>query len=281
MLKNINWTQKTSIIGIFVAMKYIPVLSVAGSDCSGGAGIQADIKTMSALGCYAMSAITAVTAQNTCGVYAVESISPEVVAAQIDAVFDDIPPLAVKTGMLCSADIVSTVAERFAAYGVTHLVVDPVMVSTSGSRLISEEAIGRMVEGLFPLAGIVTPNVAEAEVLTSSVRPDVQADKILAMGPGAVLLKGGDRSGSRKTDLLYLADGTERSFSSPAVDTVNTHGTGCTLSSAIASFLARGFVLTDAVQAAKDYVTSALNEGARYKIGRGHGPVDHFYLFRR
>lgn len=261
-------------------MNYLPVLSVAGSDCSGGAGIQADLKTMSALGCYAMSVITAVTAQNTCGVYAVEGISPEIVAAQIDAVFSDIPPLAVKTGMLYSDRIVAEVARSLAAHGVKHLVVDPVMVSTSGSRLISEEAIECMVTRLFPLAEVVTPNVAEAAVLTASANPDEQAAKIMAMGPKSVLLKGGDRAGDHKTDLLYLADGTVRRFSSPAVDTVNTHGTGCTLSSAIASFLANGRSLADAVAEAKDYVTSALRAGALYKIGEGHGPVDHFHAFR-
>lgn len=260
-------------------MNYVPVLSVAGSDSSGGAGIQADLKTMSAIGCYAMSAITAITAQNTIGVTGIRGVDTGLVAAQIDAVFTDIRPLAVKTGMLFSEEIVAVVAERLAANCVTNLVVDPVMVSTSGSRLISQGAVSTMVGRLFPLADIVTPNVAEAEVLTGTTDPDEQARLILESGTRAVLLKGGDRSGDVKTDLLYCADGSTCRFSTEAIDTVNTHGTGCTLSSAIASYLAIGHPMVEAVGLAKDYVSDALRAGARYKIGGGHGPVDHFFAF--
>lgn len=273
------------ITGLSLSFAYMkqeirPVLTIAGSDCSGGAGVQADLKTMSAIGCYGMSVITALTAQNTLGVDGVMGVDAEFVGLQIDAVMSDIPPLAVKTGMLYSAEIVEVVAERMERYGVRHLIVDPVMVSTSGSRLIDEYAVNSFVKSLFPLAELVTPNVAEAEVLTQTDVPDLQAERILAMGPRAVLLKGGDRSGSVKADFLYCADGSRMRFESPAVVTANTHGTGCTLSSAIASFLAGGQTLPEAIGSAKDYVTAALKSWANTKIGHGHGPVDHFFAFR-
>lgn len=268
-------------MGNFVNMKIKPTLTIAGSDSCGGAGIQADIKTMSALGCYAMSVITAITAQNTRGVTATEGVAPSMVEAQIDAVMTDIPPLAVKTGMLYSAPVVEAVVRALKRNNATqHIVVDPVMVSTSGFRLIADDAIEAMIKGLFPLAELVTPNVAEAKVLSGSDDPLRQAEAILAMGPRAVLLKGGDRSGYTKTDLLFTADGGQTAYSAPEVNTPNTHGTGCTLSSAIISFLAHGFTLHEAIEKAKNYLTEALVSGARFKIGAGHGPVDHFYAFR-
>lgn len=255
-----------------------PVLSIAGSDCSGGAGIQADIKTISVHGCYAMAAITSLTAQNTTGVSAVEGVSPRMVSEQIQMIFADIRPLAVKTGMLYSADIVSEIAETLARNRVDNLVIDPVMVSTSGSRLIAEDAIETMVNKLFPLAGLVTPNRMEAEVLSGETDPQLQAKKLIALGCRAVLIKGGDSSDDDfKSDLLMTSDGKMEYFRLPAVDTPNTHGTGCTLSSAIASNLAKGMTLCRAVSEAKNYVYNAIVSGARHRIGHGHGPVDHFY----
>ncbi len=256
------------------------VLTIAGSDCSGGAGIQADIKTISALGCYGMSVVTAITAQNSLGVTRVDAVDPDMVTAQIKAILDDMSPHAVKTGMLHSVDAVKAVVKCMRTHALPHVVVDPVMMSTSGSRLLSEDAVAEMVGTLFPLADLVTPNVAEAYELTDSLDPEVQASRILDLGPAAVLLKGGDRDGDQKTDLLFMADGTRAEFSAPAVETVNTHGTGCTFSSAIASCLAQGRPLIESVSTAKAYVTAALISGAQFSIGSGHGPLDHFYSLR-
>lgn len=259
--------------------RYIPVLTVAGSDSSGGAGIQADIKTISAIGCYAMSAITAITAQNTCGVTAIQGIDPGVVAAQISAVCSDIPPMAAKTGMLFSRDIVMSVADGFSSFRVPHLVIDPVMVSTSGSRLIADDAVEAIVERLFPLAELVTPNQAEAEALTGATDPMEQARRFTAMGCRNVLLKGGDTDRTdMKIDYLYLQGEDELiTLTADAVDTVNTHGTGCTLSAAIASYLSLGFDLTNAVMRGKLFVTRALRAGTKVTTGHGHGPVNHLF----
>lgn len=259
--------------------RYIPVLTVAGSDSSGGAGIQADIKTISAIGCYAMSAITAITAQNTCGVTAIQGIDPGVVAAQISAVCSDIPPMAVKTGMLFSRDIVMSVAEGISSFRVPHLVIDPVMVSTSGSKLVADDAVEAIVERLFPLAELVTPNQAEAVALTGTTNPMEQARKFTAMGCRNVLLKGGDTDRTdMKIDYLYLQGEDELiTLTADAVDTVNTHGTGCTLSAAIASYLSLGFDITDAVMRGKLFVTRALRAGAKVTTGHGHGPVNHLF----
>lgn len=255
-----------------------PILTIAGSDCSGGAGIQADIKTMTAHECYAMAAITSLTAQNTTGVSLVEGVSPRMVAEQIRMVFADIPPLAVKTGMLFSADIVKTVAETLAEVGARNVVVDPVMVSTSGSRLISEDAIYNMVTLLFPLADLVTPNRMEAEVLTELTDPYEQADRLLEMGCKNVLVKGGDNDNHReKSDLLASRDGSRHLLTLPAIDSKNTHGTGCTLSSAIACNLGKGMTMLDAVSEAKRYVNEAIKHGKDVNIWHGHGPVKHFY----
>lgn len=259
----------------------IPILTIAGSDCSGGAGIQADIKTISALGCYAMSAVTALTAQNTLGVRRVEGVSPEMVGMQIDAVYDDILPAAVKTGMLWSRDIVATVADAMERRGESRLVVDPVMISTSGHRLIDEEAMRLIRDRLMPLAALVTPNAAEARWLTGDDDPRRQCRRLIGMGCKAVIVKGGDRdTGSVKLDLLMTADGHVRELESEAVDTPNTHGTGCTYSAAIASYLGMGHDLYESVSLAKRYIQGAINANAAAKIGHGHGPVAHFWQWR-
>ena len=255
-----------------------PVLTIAGSDCSGGAGIQADIKVISAHGCYAMSAITSITAQNTTGVSAIEGISPAMVGEQIRMVFNDIRPLAVKTGMLYSADIVHEIAATLSDVKVDHLIIDPVMISTSGSRLISEQAVDMMVKELFPLAELVTPNRMEAEVLTGVSDPMEQGRVLMDSGCNSVLIKGGDSNDTKiKRDLLFLPDGKIIPLQAPAVDSPNTHGTGCSLSSAIASNLAKGMTLQSAVAKAKSYVYNAILTGKAYKIGQGHGPINHFY----
>lgn len=263
----------------FGMKRYIPILTVAGSDSSGGAGIQADIKTISAIGCYAMSAITAITAQNTTGVKSIQGIEPDIVSDQIDMVCSDIPPMGAKTGMLFSSDIVMAVSNAFRRYTVPNLVVDPVMVSTSGSLLIDRDAIEAMTTHLFPLATLVTPNQSEARELTGETDPMAQALKLHDMGCRNVLLKGGDTDRTdMKVDYLYL-DGEEDliSLTADAVNTNNTHGTGCTLSAAIASYLALGFDITDATMRAKLYVTRALQYGSRVAIGHGHGPVNHLF----
>lgn len=259
--------------------QYIPVLSIAGSDSSGGAGIQADIKTISAIGCYAMTAITSLTAQNTTGVTMIEGVSPEMVKAQIEAVWADIPPLAVKTGMLFNKAIVSEVATAFKRHSVSNLVIDPVMVSTSGSLLLERDAIESVKNELFPLATIITPNKSEAEELTGTADPLKQIERFREMGCRNILLKGGDDERTdMKIDILSL-EGEEDPITlrADAVNTPNTHGTGCTLSSAIASYLATGFDLEEAVTRAKIYITRAINAGARVKTGHGHGPVNHLF----
>ncbi len=263
--------------------KYIPVLSIAGSDPSGGAGIQADIKTISALGCYAMTAITSLTAQNTPGVRSIMPSTGAIVADQIDMIMEDIPPMAIKTGMLCNLNVVSTVADKLEQYRPDNIVVDPVMVSTSGSKLLDDEAIDLIVKRIFPLSTIITPNRSEAKVLTRETDPDRQAKILMEMGCRNVLLKGGDSDRKDfKIDYLYLENKhTGIELRADAVNTVNTHGTGCTLSSAIASYLALGYDLEQAVRAAKFYISRALEAGAFVTTGRGHGPVNHFYAPRR
>ena len=263
--------------------KYIPVLSIAGSDPSGGAGIQADIKTISALGCYAMTAITYLTAQNTTGVRSIMPSTGAIVADQIDMIMEDIPPMAIKTGMLCNLNVASIVADKLEQYRPDNIVVDPVMVSTSGSKLLDDDAIDLIVKRIFPLSTIITPNKSEAKVLTGETDPDRQAKILMGMGCRNVLLKGGDSDRKDfKIDYLYLENKhTGIELRADAVNTVNTHGTGCTLSSAIASYLALGYDLEQAVRAAKFYISRALEAGAFVTTGRGHGPVNHFYAPRR
>ncbi len=259
----------------------ISVLSLAGSDCSGGAGVQADIKTMSALGAYAMSVITAVTAQNTLGVRCYEAVSPELVTAQIDCVMTDIPPQAIKVGMLPSAAVVEAVVHALERYDLPPLVVDPVMVSTSGHALLAPDAVEAMKTLLFPKATIITPNVHEARALTGIDDPRQQARQLLELGCGAVLVKGGDRQGNRKYDYLAQQDSAEViEYSAPTINSLNTHGTGCTLSSAIATYLAKGEPLERAVALAREYLLAAIAANATVKIGGGHGPVNHFFAFK-
>lgn len=262
--------------------KYPIVLTIAGSDSSGGAGIEADIKTISALGAFATAAITAVTAQNTTGVAAIQGIEPEIVGKQIDAVFDDMRPDAVKIGMLHSREIIETVAKRLSFYKPAHVVLDPVMISTFGNRLINENAIIALKQKLFPLASLVTPNKFETEFLSgidSAENGFVQksANEIMNIGACAVLIKGGHFSDSSVTDYLYDANGKEWQFPGTYIDTANTHGTGCTLSSAIATRLAFGDSLPDAVKNAKIYLQNALLHGKDVKTGNGHGPLNHFF----
>ncbi|MBO5455408.1 MAG: bifunctional hydroxymethylpyrimidine kinase/phosphomethylpyrimidine kinase [Muribaculaceae bacterium] len=262
---------------------YFTVLTIAGSDSSGGAGIQADIKTMSAIGCYGMSAITSITAQNTTGVRSIMPVTPKVVADQIDMVMEDVPPLAIKIGMLCNAEIAATVADKLEQYRPGNVVLDPVMVSTSGSLLLEQDAIDVVTSRLFPLSTIITPNQHEARVLTGETESDRQARVLMDMGAENILIKGGDTDRNDvKIDFLYLDKKiSPMRLSSDAVDTPNTHGTGCTLSSAIASFLALGYDLTSAVRHAKLYISHALEAGSFVTVGKGHGPVNHFFSPRR
>lgn len=264
---------------------YTRVLTIAGSDSGGGAGIQADLKTFAANGCYGMSVITALTAQNTSGVYGIHAVPAAFVKQQIDAVMQDIGVDAVKIGMLFSAEIIRTVADRLREYNVSKIVLDPVMVAQSGDRLLQAEAIDAVKSELMPLADVVTPNLPEAEVLTGA---EIHTRKAMAeaarrmaqTGSRAVLIKAGHLTDSDSTDLLYIA-APDRfvELSGKRVITRNNHGTGCTLSSAIAAHLARGKELASAVRAAKNYLQSALEAGADYKLGGGHGPVHHFFEY--
>lgn len=255
------------------------VLTIAGSDSSGGAGIQADLKTFCALGTYGMSVITAVTAQNTLGVTGVEEISPRMVAAQIDAVFQDIRVDAVKIGMVSSVDIIKTIASKLREYKAKNIVVDSVMVSKSGHHLLRPEARDVLIEELLSLAHVVTPNLMEAEVLTSieisSIEHMEQAARAIhSMGPANVLVKGGHLEGDEAVDILF--DGKNFAYyKSKRIDTKNTHGTGCTLSSAIAAYLAKGYQVKEAVKKAKDYITVAIKHSI--ELGKGAGPTHHFY----
>jgi len=254
------------------------VLTIAGSDCSGGAGIQADLKTFSAHGVYGMSVITAVTAQNTQGVFAVEDISRHVIAKQIEAIFDDIEVDGVKIGMVSQVQTIEVIAEQLRRYSPQTIVLDPVMVSKSGFHLLNPLAESTLIKELLPLAMIVTPNIPEAEVMTKmAIRTlkhmEEAAKAIYQMGAKNVLLKGGHLE-KESTDILY--DGQEFSyFSSPRIATKNTHGTGCTLSSAITSNLALGYTLYEAVLRAKEYITIAIQHSL--SIGKGVGPTHHFY----
>ncbi len=251
-------------------------LSIAGSDSCGGAGIQADIKTMTMNGVYAMSAITALTAQNTTGVRAISESSPNFLQQQIDAVFEDIFPDAVKIGMVSSADLIKVIAERLRHYGARNVVVDPVMVATSGSKLINDDAAIALIKELFPIAALVTPNISEAEILSGMSVSDkedmIKAAKLINETCGcAVLVKGG-HSVNDANDLLYVG-GNYQWFEGKRINNQNTHGTGCTLSSAIAANLAKGYDLKASIRRAKDYISGAL--GAMLDIGKGHGPMMH------
>ena len=253
-------------------------LTIAGSDSSGGAGIQADIKTMTAHGVYAMSVITALTAQNTTGVYGIAEVEPDFVARQLDCVFQDIMPDSVKIGMVSNPKIIEVIASKLENYNAKNIVLDPVMVATSGSKLSSDSAVGALVEKLFPLVAVITPNIPEAEFLCEmkiKTTSDMEraAEMLSKKTKGAVIIKGGHLTESAD-DLLYY-NGEFEWLRSPRVDNPNNHGTGCTLSSAIACGLAKGLSVSEAFSQAKEYITGALTAGL--DIGKGSGPLNHCY----
>jgi hydroxymethylpyrimidine/phosphomethylpyrimidine kinase len=254
------------------------ILTIAGSDCSGGAGIQADIKTITAHKMYAMSAITALTAQNTTGVYGIQEATADFVGRQLDCIFTDIFPDAVKIGMVSNKDIIEVISAKLISYKARNIVVDPVMISTSGSKLLSDDAIDMLVTKLIPIADIITPNIQEAECLCGFHIEDTDgmlaaAERIAVMLCGSVLVKGGHLTDA--SDDLLLTNGRAEWFRHAKIDNMNTHGTGCTLSSAIACNLAAGYDMAEAVKRAKDYVTGALNAGL--DLGRGSGPLNHCF----
>ena len=257
-------------------------VTIAGTDPTSGAGIQADLKTFSALGVYGATVMTALVAQNTTGVQGVHDVPPDFVRAQIDSVFTDLAVKAVKIGMLSVPETIRAVAGGLEAHSAKTIVLDPVMVAQSGDPLIAPEAVDTLRETLVPMATIITPNLPEAARLLETAPAADEADMrahgeaLLALGPQAVLVKGGHGTGSESVDLLITADGTTR-LSARRIDTPNTHGTGCTLSSAIAAGLAKGLPLQDAVQQAKTYLTAALVAADTLAIGHGNGPVHHFH----
>lgn len=261
-------------------MRYARVLTIAGSDSGGGAGIQADLKTFAALGCYGMSAITALTAQNTLGVTGIHGVPPAFLKAQIQAVVEDIGVDAVKLGMLHAPEVVEVVAWAIDHYKLPNVVLDPVMVATSGDRLIAEETVAGLVRELFPRALVITPNLDEAALLVghpieAAHALDSAAEELLALGARAVLLKGGHLPGDEVVDLLAQRGGHKLRLASERIASRNLHGTGCTLSSAIAAHLALGAELPEAVASARDYVIGAMRAGAQVQVGQGHGPLNH------
>lgn len=264
---------------------YYRALTIAGSDSGGGAGIQADLKTFSALGCYGMSIITALTAQNTVGVNGIHPVPSKFVQAQMEAVFSDIGVDAIKIGMLFSVDLIQAITEKLKEYNAHPVVLDPVIVAQSGDKLLQDEAIAAIRDYLIPLADIVTPNLIEASVLLDRRldNPDdliSGAKNIAQWGCRAVLIKGGHSDSQNCNDVLYLSeDDRAITLAEERIDTRNNHGTGCTLSSAIAAHLAKGVTMEAAVKKAKEYITAAIRNGAEYRIGKGHGPVHHFYQF--
>jgi hydroxymethylpyrimidine/phosphomethylpyrimidine kinase len=260
--------------------RYARVLSIAGSDSGGGAGIQADLKTFAALGCYGMTAITALTAQNTLGVTGIHGVPAEFLKAQLAAVIEDIGVDAIKIGMLHAPEIVHVVAWAIDTYRIEKVVLDPVMVATSGDRLIAEETVSVLVKELFPRATVITPNLDEAVLLLghpigNAGELEAAAAELLAMGAPIVLLKGGHLPGQQVTDVLAQAGTSALRLTSQRIPSENTHGTGCTLSSAIAAHLAQGFSLPESVARARAYVLAAIKAGAHVQTGRGHGPLNH------
>ena len=261
-------------------LRYVRVLSIAGSDSGGGAGIQADLKTFSALGCYGMTAITAITAQNTLGVSAIHGVPAAVLRAQICAVLDDIGADAIKIGMLHSPEVVGVVAQALDDYRIAHVVLDPVMVATSGDRLMANETVQVLVRELFHRATLVTPNLDEASLLlgrpiTHASEFDAATHQLLSLGAPAVLLKGGHLAADEIVDVLATRQGHSQRWASPRIASRNIHGTGCTLSSAIAAHLALGLGLPEAVTEARRYVLAAIASGATVHTGAGHGPLNH------
>lgn len=259
---------------------YPRVLSIAGSDSGGGAGIQADLKTFSALGCYGMTAITAITAQNTQGVRAIHGVPPAILQAQIEAVVEDIGTDAVKIGMLHSPEVARVVAQAIRRFGLKNVVLDTVMVATSGDRLMAQETVDVLVKELFPLASVITPNLDEAELLLGRQIAGVEAlepaaRELLALGAPAVLLKGGHLRGDEVVDVLLQPGREALRLASRRIPSRNVHGTGCTLSSAIAAHLALGHGLDEAVRRARAYILGAIAAGAGVRTGHGHGPLNH------
>ncbi|MEF1284492.1 bifunctional hydroxymethylpyrimidine kinase/phosphomethylpyrimidine kinase [Vibrio sp. M250220] len=259
------------------------VLTIAGSDSGGGAGIQADIKAISATGSYACSVITAVTSQNTLGVSAIHPIPVEHIESQLDAVFSDLNVVAVKVGMLADADIIAMVARKIRHYQPKYLVVDPVMVATSGDPLLAQSAVETLKQQLLPLADLITPNLPECAALTGRDIPHNESqmtetiDALKALGAKAVLLKGGHLKKTDKSSDLLIEQNSSEVLSAKRIETKNTHGTGCTLSSAIASYLAQGHRLHKAVYLGKQYISQAISHADQLKVGQGHGPVNHFF----
>jgi hydroxymethylpyrimidine/phosphomethylpyrimidine kinase len=265
--------------------KYYKVLTIAGSDSGGGAGIQADLKTFAAIGCYGMSVITALTAQNTQGVTAIHALPPSFAVEQMTAVFSDIGADAVKIGMLYSTELIEAVSETLNKYRARNIVLDPVMVAQSGDKLLQDDAIQAIKDHLMPVADVVTPNLPEAEVLLGqkiASFEDMQraARSLDQFGSRSVLIKGGHLAETYSTDLLYLTE--EDRFvilEAERIASTNNHGTGCTLSSAIAAYMSKGSHIEEATGQAKTFIHKAIRAGAAYKIGHGHGPVHHFFEF--
>ena len=259
--------------------RYPVALTIAGSDSGGGAGIQADIKTFSSLGVFGASAITA---QNTQGVRGIQAISPEILRGQIEAILEDFIVDAVKIGMLHNKDAVKVVSETLSSFQQTSIILDPVMISTSGSKLLEDDAIRTIMDELFPKATLLTPNIPETEYL-SGIKINNEADilcaarKLQEKGCKAILIKGGHIPGVETVDRLFINENNPICLVSPTVETFNTHGTGCTLSSAIAAYMALGHSLVEAVRLAKEYMNNALVHGANVCMGKGHGPVNHFF----
>jgi hydroxymethylpyrimidine/phosphomethylpyrimidine kinase len=262
--------------------QYVPVISIAGSDSGGGAGIQADLKTFAALGCYGTTAITAITAQNTLGVQAIHAVPVSVVEAQIRAVMDDIRPKAIKIGMIATPELALAIGQVLQAYPEVPVVLDPVMVAASGDRLIAEETVAALEEALFPLATLLTPNVDEAALLVNQPITSLEALEQAALqlqkqGCRAVLAKGAHLSGDALSDVFVDPQGAVKHLPTVRIPTANVHGSGCTLSSAIAAYLALGTPLDEAVVAAQAYVHQALRHGSHIRTGQGSGPLNHFF----
>ncbi|MGQ9804690.1 MAG: bifunctional hydroxymethylpyrimidine kinase/phosphomethylpyrimidine kinase [Chlorobiales bacterium] len=261
---------------------YTRLLTIAGSDSGGGAGIQADLKTFSALGAFGMSAIAALTAQNTLAVTAIHPVPPDFLQKQLEAILDDIGVDAVKIGMLATPELISVVAETLVRYQVKNIVLDPVMVAKSGDKLLQDHAIDALRTKLLPIATVITPNLPEASTLLGrNVLIETEmlpaANALQALGAKNVLLKGGHLGGKMSSDLLLTESGKSLWFEAERIDTKNLHGTGCTYSSAIATFLGKGYTLENAVASAKQYISDAIRFGTAYQLGHGHGPVHHFY----
>ncbi|WP_148372285.1 bifunctional hydroxymethylpyrimidine kinase/phosphomethylpyrimidine kinase [Bacteroides bouchesdurhonensis] len=261
--------------------RYPIILSIAGSDCSGGAGIQADIKTISALGGYAASAITAITIQNTLGVQAVHTLPSEIVCKQIEAVMDDLQPDSIKIGMVDDTSIVHVIADCIKKYKPQNIVYDPVMVSTSGRQLMTEDAILEIKKLLFPLTSLITPNLDEVAILTGKTlyTPDEMTEtarELSELYNISVLIKGGHLPGDEMCDVLHTLDGNTYTYKEVKIKSKNLHGTGCTLSSAIATYLAKGYSMNEAVHQSKEYINNAIIAGKELNIGHGNGPLWHF-----